>query len=167
MPLSEEELRLLEQMERALAEEDPRFVSALEGRNLARTARLRMALAAVAFLGAGAVVGIGMWQRMTWLGIIGFSVMVAAASVGFAQLRSHRLVARLGLPEPSSVEGFQGLRVIQGGRAARTPRAAGAHGPRGHQTHGGGSRLGRKYATWVNHLEARWLERRDRRDRGL
>ena len=31
MPLSEEELRLLEQMERALVEEDPKFASTLRG----------------------------------------------------------------------------------------------------------------------------------------
>ncbi|WP_301036082.1 DUF3040 domain-containing protein, partial [Nocardioides sp.] len=31
VPLSEEELRLLEQMERALVEEDPKFASTLRG----------------------------------------------------------------------------------------------------------------------------------------
>ena len=34
MPLSEEELRLLEQMERALVEEDPKFASTLRGTTL-------------------------------------------------------------------------------------------------------------------------------------
>ena len=34
MPLSEEELRLLEQMERALVEEDPKFASTLRGTSL-------------------------------------------------------------------------------------------------------------------------------------
>ena len=71
MPLSEEENRLLEQMERALAEEDPRFVSALEGRNLVRAARLRIVLAVLVCIAGGAAVGVGMWQRMTWLGEIG------------------------------------------------------------------------------------------------
>ena len=50
MPLSEEELRLLEQMERALAEEDPKFVSALQGHTLERSARLRAILAGLVFL---------------------------------------------------------------------------------------------------------------------
>ena len=36
MPLSEEELRLLEQMERALVEEDPKFASTLRGTTFAR-----------------------------------------------------------------------------------------------------------------------------------
>ena len=41
MPLSEEELRLLEQMEQALAQEDPKFVSTLRGSTLERVARMR------------------------------------------------------------------------------------------------------------------------------
>ena len=41
MPLSEEELRLLEQMERALQEEDPKFASALRGNSLRRAAQRR------------------------------------------------------------------------------------------------------------------------------
>ena len=50
MPLSEEELRLLEQMERALAAEDPKFVSALQGRTLRRVVRMRAIGAGVVFL---------------------------------------------------------------------------------------------------------------------
>ena len=41
MPLSEEELRLLEQMERALVEEDPKLASTLRGTSLRRSARRR------------------------------------------------------------------------------------------------------------------------------
>ena len=163
MPLSEEELRLLEQMERALAEEDPRFVSALEGRNLVRAARLRIALAAVACLAGGAAVGVGMWQRMTWLGIIGFVVMVLTASVGLAQWRSHRFVTRLGMPDHAEEgEDFQGLRVIQGGKAPRSRGRNTSHGPRGlHPAGTGRSGINRRYNSWLNRLEARWLHRRD------
>ena len=45
MPLSEEELRLLEQMERALVEEDPKLASTLRGTAFRRTARRRAILA--------------------------------------------------------------------------------------------------------------------------
>ena len=41
VPLSEEELRLLEQMERALVEEDPKLASTLRGTSLRRSARRR------------------------------------------------------------------------------------------------------------------------------
>jgi hypothetical protein len=155
VPLSEEELRLLEQMERALAAEDPRFVSALEGRNLVRAARLRMTLAVVAFLGGAAAMGVGMWQRMTWLGIVGFVVMVAAASAGLAQWRSHRFVSALGMPEAPPAEDSHGLRVIQGGRASRPAQSSSDNRSQGP------SRLNRGYSAWLNRLEARWLHRRD------
>ena len=54
MPLSEEELRLLEQMERALVQEDPKFASTLRGTTLRRTARRRAIVAGLCFL-----VGVG------------------------------------------------------------------------------------------------------------
>ena len=157
VPLSEEELRLLEQMERALAAEDPRFVSALEGRHLVRAARLRMTLSSLVFIAGGAAIGIGVWQRMTWLGIVGFVVMVASGSAGLAQWRAHRLVAALGMSEPSGEDDHHGLRVIQGGRASR-PRPSSFDSS---SRPGYDSRLNRGYAAWLNRLEARWLHRRD------
>ena len=45
VPLSEEELRLLEQMERALVEEDPKFASTLRGTSLRSIARRRAIVA--------------------------------------------------------------------------------------------------------------------------
>ena len=50
MPLSEEELRLLEQMERALSEEDPKFASTLRGTSLRRVARRRAMAAGAVFV---------------------------------------------------------------------------------------------------------------------
>ena len=50
MPLSEEELRLLEQMEQALAQEDPKFASTLRGSTLERAARMRTIAAGVVFV---------------------------------------------------------------------------------------------------------------------
>ncbi|HWU32684.1 MAG TPA: DUF3040 domain-containing protein [Marmoricola sp.] len=165
MPLSEEELRLLEQMERALAAEDPRFVSALEGRNLVRAARLRIVLAVIACMAGAVAVGVGMWQRMTWVGILGFVVMVVTASIALAQWRSHRFVTRLGVPEQNESDAeFHGLRVIDGGRSSRsrrTPSYAKASRSQ-HPSMGGGSPLSRRYNAWLSQLEARWLNRRDR-----
>ena len=68
MPLSEEELRLLEQMERALVEEDPKFASTLRGTSLRRSARRRAILAGVVFvvgialLMGGVMSGKGAWR---------------------------------------------------------------------------------------------------------
>ena len=50
VPLSEEELRLLEQMERALVAEDPKLASTLRGTTLRATARRRALLAGCVFL---------------------------------------------------------------------------------------------------------------------
>ena len=55
MPLSEHEQRLLEQMERALHAEDPKFASALQGADLRALFRRRALLAVVGF-----AVGLGM-----------------------------------------------------------------------------------------------------------
>ena len=58
MELSEEELRMLEQMERALVEEDPKLASTLRGTSFQRAARRRMILG-----GAILLVGIGLLDR--------------------------------------------------------------------------------------------------------
>ena len=47
MPLSEEELRLLEQMERALVADDPKLASTMRGTTLRASARRRALLAAL------------------------------------------------------------------------------------------------------------------------
>ncbi|MEV7723759.1 DUF3040 domain-containing protein [Streptomyces sp. NPDC087917] len=78
MPLSEHEQRMLEQMERALYAEDPKFATALEGSGL-RTYTRRRVYQAV----AGIVVGIALlmtgviWQEVLWISVVGFLVMLA------------------------------------------------------------------------------------------
>lgn len=87
MALSEEELRMLQQMERALVEEDPKFASTLRGTTLRRSARQRAILAGVVFVGGVAVLMTGAVMRQTIIGIIGFVVMLAAATVALGALR--------------------------------------------------------------------------------
>ena len=91
MPLSEEELRLLEQMEQALAQEDPKFVSTLRGSSLERVARMRTIVAAVVFvLGIGMLMG-GTISAQIWLGVLGFVVMLASATIGLAAWRGRHV----------------------------------------------------------------------------
>ncbi len=52
VPLSEEELKLLEQMERALVEEDPKFASTLRGTAFRHSARRRAIVAGFVFASA-------------------------------------------------------------------------------------------------------------------
>lgn len=75
MPLSENEQRLLEQMERALAAEDPKFASALRGRpSLAgkRFAGLALALLLVGVVLIVAAVAIPLMP----IGIVGFAAVL-------------------------------------------------------------------------------------------
>lgn len=81
VPLSEREQRLLEQMERALSAEDPRFASTLQG---ARSAAVQRRL----FIGAviGLIVGVvllvvGVLGQAPLISVLGFVVMFAAVLV--------------------------------------------------------------------------------------
>ena len=76
MPLSEEELRLLEQMERALVEEDPKFASTLRGTTLRQSARRKAILAGVVFLAGIGVMMTGTITGIIPLGIAGFVIML-------------------------------------------------------------------------------------------
>lgn len=135
MPLSEEELRLLEQMERALVQEDPKFVSTLRGTTLRRTVRRRMLLAAAGFLAGVAILMTGAIMRITVLGIAGFVVMLGMAAIGLTAWRGRAA------PAEGRAVGDTGLSVIDGGR----------------------SRGGGKGSTFMTRLEQRWTRRRDER----
>jgi hypothetical protein len=76
--LSEEEQRLLDQMEAALAAEDPKLVNALRGTGVRRIHRRRVALAGVAFFAGLALLVVGMSTYLA-LSVLGFVLMVAAA----------------------------------------------------------------------------------------
>jgi len=89
VPLSEEELRLLEQMERALSEEDPKFASTLRGSTLRRVARQRAILAGIVFLGGIALLMTGAIAEMIPVAVGGFVVMLASATYALSTLRSR------------------------------------------------------------------------------
>lgn len=79
MPLSEHEQRMLEQMERALYAEDPKFASALEGGGLRTFTRRRVYLAIAGFLVGIGLLMAGMVAKQTWVSVVGFLVMLACA----------------------------------------------------------------------------------------
>lgn len=97
MPLSDEELRLLEQMERAISAEDPRFASVLAG-DFRRGGRIRLAIAVTVFvLGVGLLVG-GVVTSFVWVGIGGFVVMVLAGTAAVTLWRGVPVRTRAGRP---------------------------------------------------------------------
>jgi len=125
VPLSEEELRLLEQMERALVEEDPKLASTLRGTSLRRSARRRAIVAGVCFvlgiavLMTGAVLS-GSDTRFWALGIAGFVIMLGSATVAVAAIRGQQA----GSAEPRSHgHPAHGFTVIDGGRSGRSRRS--------------------------------------------
>ncbi|MFJ1752556.1 DUF3040 domain-containing protein [Kitasatospora sp. NPDC088134] len=79
MPLSEHEQRLLEQMERALYAEDPKFASALEGTGLRTYTRRRVYLAGAGFVAGVALLMGGLVAQVIWISVAGFLVMLGCA----------------------------------------------------------------------------------------
>ncbi|MGQ0623150.1 MAG: DUF3040 domain-containing protein [Sporichthyaceae bacterium] len=96
MPLSDNEQRMLEQMERALYAEDPKFVSSLRGGDL-RTHHRRRTLQAVVGFAAGITLLMSGVVSMIWIvGVLGFVLMLASALFAAS---SYRRVS--GSAEPS------------------------------------------------------------------
>jgi hypothetical protein len=92
VPLSEHEQRLLEQIERALYAEDPKFASTVSSTNLRTHARRRIAWSVIGFLlGIGALVT-GVMIQTVLLAVIGFLIMFL--SVVYAISQSKRLFGK-------------------------------------------------------------------------
>jgi Protein of unknown function (DUF3040) len=87
VPLSDNEQRLLEQMERALYAEDPKFASTMRG-GVRRPGVMRRLLLG----GAGIVVGLvvlvlGVAQKQVLLGVLGFVCMLAGTAYAVSSQR--------------------------------------------------------------------------------
>lgn len=87
MPLSEREQRLLDQMERALYQEDPKFATALR-KPSARPRNGRRLFLGVLLLvvGMAALLG-GVATAAVVLGVAGFVVMLGGVMLGIAAMR--------------------------------------------------------------------------------
>jgi hypothetical protein len=146
VPLSEEELRLLEQMERALVEEDPKLASTLRGTTLRQAARRRALLAGFVFVVGIAVLMVGAIRNFWPIGILGFVIMLGSATIGLGALRGQQL----GGQQAAGAEAAQkahpsGFGVIDGGRA-RSRR----------------NRRTRSSGSFMERVEERWRRRKNR-----
>src|SRR5262249_13010967 len=73
---------MLEQMERALYAEDPKFATALEGTGLRTYTRRRVFQATAGFIvGIGLLMG-GVVAQIIWVSVVGFLVMFGCAVLG-------------------------------------------------------------------------------------
>lgn len=147
MPLSEEELRLLEQMERALVAEDPKLASAMRGTALRRHARRRAYVAAGIFAVGVVVLMTGAVLSQTIVGIVGFVVMLGAAYVALSSWRG------VGETEEPQTDGTaEPFTLIEGGRKSKRPRTKpGSRGQSG---------------SMMERFEQRWRRRRDEQGGG-
>jgi hypothetical protein len=135
VPLSEHEQRLLEQMERALYAEDPKFASQLRGRDPRSNFRRRMALAAFGLVVGVVLLMTGLVAKQIPVSVLGFVAMLASAFFAVTSYRGLSNANRLG--------------VVDGGGAVRRPQQAGsANRPR--------DRRG-----FIERFEARWNRRKD------
>lgn len=87
MPLSEHEQRLLEQMERALSADDPKFANAMKGSRHGRAARRRLLVGTAAVVVGLVLLIIGVSSSQIWLGAAGFIVMLAGTIWAFSPAR--------------------------------------------------------------------------------
>ncbi len=158
MPLSEEELRLLEQMERALAAEDPKFVSVLQGHGLERTARLRVAAAAFVFVVGIAILFAGALTQLISVMVLGFLVMLGSATLGLHAWRGRHIIATqlsaqhegaATADHDEATPSRPSFHLIEGGRRPRK------HQPRKNQPRN------RSQGSFMRRVEERWQRRRN------
>ena len=150
MPLSEHEQKLLEQMERALYAEDPKFASSMKGQRRAGPPKKRVVVGlCLALLGLACVVA-GVSLELIWLGGVGFAVMVAGVAWAATPSRSHR-----GEPSdavnPAAVPGTHG--PARGAAGLRSVKPTGKN--RGVQPKSKGT------GSFMQRMEQRWEKRRD------
>jgi hypothetical protein len=138
VPLSEHEQRLLEQMERALYAEDPKFASSLRGRDPRSNFRRRIVLAVIGMIVGVVLLMTGLVAKIIPVSVLGFLMMLAAAFFAVTSYRGLNSAARLG--------------VVDGGGAVRRPQQPATRRPRDHRG-------------LMERLEERWNRRRDENGR--
>ena len=107
MPLSENEQRMLEQMERALYEEDPKFATQLKGSDARAFYRKRLVGAVIGFtVGIAALLG-GAVANIPAVAVVGFLLMLASAWFGVSSWRR--------IPGPGEIGAFQATAGKAGG----------------------------------------------------
>jgi len=132
VPLSENEQRLLEQMERALYAEDPKFASAMRGAKRGTSARRRLAIGVGGVVLGLVVLLLGVMRHQVWIGAIGFVLMLAGTTYALSSQRKSG---------PTGV-------VVVGGKATATA--------------GKGKRRSKKSkGSFMQRLEERWDRRRE------
>jgi hypothetical protein len=117
MPLSEHEQKILEDIERSLQKEDPRFAQQVSHHSLFSLLSRRIRVGALAFL-AGFVM-LMLFMISLWIALAGFAVMLFAALFIYNQLR------RLGRDQILAGGGRPGVADVLGRWSQRWSRGRG------------------------------------------
>ncbi len=120
MPLSEHEQRLLEQIERALVDDDPKFASTVRTGDRRLKARRRLQLGALLVIVGLAVLVGGAVARSVPLGVLGFVVAFAGMALGVYHYKAATGAVEAGTETPSG-RAPAGGRGGKGARAGRQP----------------------------------------------
>ena len=149
MPLSEHEQRLLDQIERALYQEDPKFASTVKSTDLRTHMRRRLRRAAFVLVLGFAILLTGLIAfsglASTVVGVTGFVVMVGALLLAMTAWK--RL--QPGSPELRVVDAPEGSGRSRPARRSKQRRPSGGSG-----------------GSLKDRLEERWNRRWDERGRG-
>lgn len=140
VPLSDHEQRLLDQMERALYAEDPKFVSNMAAVPRRLRMRRRLVLGALLLVIGVALVVLGVASQLVWLGAIGFVAMVAGGAYALSPApRGMGVVDDSGEVRPAATSGKPIGRRFGRNRSTPKPTSSG---------------------TFMQRLEERWERRR-------
>jgi hypothetical protein len=120
VPLSEHEQRLLEQIERALVDDDPKFASSVRTGDRRIRARRKLQLGALLVVVGMAVLVCGPVTGSVPLGVLGFLVAFGGLVLGVLNYK----VATGAVEAPSGPSGARGT-----GTSARGSRGRGARQP--------------------------------------
>ncbi|MBN9107765.1 MAG: DUF3040 domain-containing protein [Pseudonocardia sp.] len=103
MPLSEHEQRLLDQIERALYAEDPKFASSVRGGRLRKPTRRRRLQGVLVFLLGLVLLVVGVAVRALWLAssfpvlsVVGFLLMLGGAVLAVTSVGANSANAAQG-----------------------------------------------------------------------
>lgn len=111
MPLSEHEQRLLDQIERELYAEDPKFASTVRGARLRRPGRRRRIQGIALFIVGVALLVVGVMVRALWvadfplMSVVGFLAMFFGVVIAIMSGRQPASIggnSRKGQPKPKS-----------------------------------------------------------------
>jgi hypothetical protein len=102
VPLSEHEQKLLEQIERALVDDDPKFASQVRSGDRRKGARRKLQLGALLIVAGLALLVGGAAIPSVPIGVVGFLVMLAGAVLGVLNYKHATGAAPAGQPQGGS-----------------------------------------------------------------